>query len=211
MSDLLQGIDNVVFDFGQVLINLDYPKVIGGFSKVANKNQDEIKEMVVTAPVLQAFEVGEISPDVFRSEINTLLGTTLEDEELNNIWNSMLKDLPKWRMDLLERVNNRFNTFVLSNSNIIHEEAFDKMILETTGKPNLHAFVSKCYFSHDIGLRKPDEECYQYLIDDAGLNPESTLFLDDRLDNIEGARSVGLKTIQILNADKQLKEIFENG
>lgn len=208
MSELLKGIDCVIFDFGEVLIELDYPKVIAGFSKVANKNAEEIQEMVVVAPILQDFEVSKINPSEFRSQINGLLGTSLGDEEFDDVWNSMLKNLPKERMDLLLDIGERFDTYVLSNSNVIHEQAFNQMILEKTGKSSLHDFVRKCYFSQDIGLRKPYQECYEYVIDDIGTNPEKMLFLDDRLDNIEGAKSVGMKGIQITDASKQLNEIF---
>lgn len=208
MSVLLKGIDCVIFDFGEVIIELDYPKVIEGFSKVARKNEEEIHEMVVTAPILQDFEVSKISPPEFRRQINELLGTSLVDTEFDQIWNSMLKHLPKERMDLLLEVGKRFDTYVLSNSNVIHEEAFNHMIKEKTGKQSLHDFVKKCYFSQDIRLRKPYRECYEYVIEDIGINPHKILFLDDRLDNIEGARSVGMKGFQVTNASKQLNEIF---
>lgn len=208
MSDLLKGIDCVIFDFGEVLIELDYPRVIAGFSSVANKNEEEIQEMVVTASILQDFEVDNISSSIFRKQINTLLGTSLPDDEFDEIWNSMLKNLPKERMDLLSKVGESFDTYVLSNSNVIHEVAFNKMIAEITGKGSLHEFVKKCYFSQDIGLRKPYKECYEHVIEDIGINPGKMLFLDDRLDNIEGAKSVGMKGFQVTDANKQLNEIF---
>ena len=211
MSRILQEIDHVIFDFGEVLIELDYARVIGGFSKVANKNESEIKEMVVTAPLLQDFEVGKITPDEFRAGVNDLLGTSMMSGEFDEIWNSMLKRLPPERMDLLQQVAARFDTYVLSNSNIIHEVAFNQMIKETTGKSSLHDFVEKCYFSQDIGLRKPYVECYNYVIEDIGADPGRMLFLDDRLDNVEGAMKSGLNAIQITDATRQLKELFGNG
>ena len=211
MSKLLDGIDCVIFDFGEVLIELDYPKVISGFSKVAQKNEEEIRELVVTAPLLQDLEVGKITPQEFREGVTHLLDTSLNDIEFDEIWNSMLKNLPKSRMDLLEKVNDKYETYILSNSNVIHEKAFNKMIKEVTGKSSLHSFVRKCYFSQNIGLRKPFKECYEYVIEDIGITPEKMLFLDDRLDNIEGAKSVGLNVFKVTNAEKQLTEIFANG
>ena len=205
---MLENIDYIVFDFGEVLIELDYPLVIEGFLRVANKNHEDIKEMVVTAPLLQEFEVGAITAAEFRGGVNSLLGTHLEDEELDSIWNSILKRLPKERMELLQRVAQRFPTYILSNTNHIHELAFNRIIEEVTGKHSLHEFVKKCYFSHDIGFRKPNADCYRYLIEDSGIIAEKALFLDDREDNIQSARQVGLNAIQITNADAQLTEIF---
>ncbi|MEP1096432.1 MAG: HAD family phosphatase [Cyclobacteriaceae bacterium] len=211
MSQQLDGIEGVIFDFGEVIIELDYPRVISGFSEVAKKNVEEIHELVVTAPLLKDFEVSKISPTEFRIGVNQLLGMSLDDDEFDFIWNSMLKNLPRERMDILADVAKRFNTFILSNSNVIHEAAYNKMIENVTGKPNLHAFVQKAYFSQDIGLRKPGKECYQFVIDDIGIDSDKLLFLDDRLDNIEGAQACGLNTVHVTDADRQLREIFKNG
>ena len=208
MSDVLQGIDAIIFDFGNVLIDLDYPKVIKGFSQVAKKNQDEIEELVVTAPVLQKFEMGMIGPDEFRAKMNSILGTKMGERQFENIWNSMLKSITKERMDKVLKIGERFDTFILSNTNMIHEMAYEEMIMMETGKDSLRDFVKEVYYSHEIGMRKPNPNCYNFVIDDIGLYASRMLFLDDRLDNVEAAQKSGLKSIQIFDPDKQLNEIF---
>lgn len=208
MSDILQGIDAIIFDFGNVFIDLDYPRVIRAFSEVAKKNEKLIEELVVTDPVLQEFEVGAVEPEEFRRKVNNLLGTSLLDEDFDAIWNSMLKEVPPHRMELLQKVGEKYKTYILSNSNVIHETAFDEMILEATGKEGLRDFVNNVYFSHEIGLRKPNQDCYQHVIEDIDNYASRMLFLDDRLDNVEAARQSGMKAIQIINPDQQLKELF---
>ncbi len=211
MSDLLQGVDAIIFDFGNVLIDLDYPKVIRKFSEVAKKNTQEIEEMVVTAPVLQQFERGMISPDQFRSEINKLLGTSMGERQFESIWNSMLKSISKERMDKVLKIGERFDTYILSNTNIIHEIAYEEMIFEETGKYSLRDFVKEVYYSHEIGLRKPNLNCYEHVIEDIDNYASRMLFLDDRLDNVEAAKKAGMKAVQIFDPDKQLNEIFGLG
>lgn len=207
-EELIKGIEGIIFDFGEVLIELDYPKVIEGFSNVAQKNSSEIKEMVVTALVLQEFETSQVSEQEFRVNVCQLLGVELEDTAFDEIWNSMLKRLPASRMNLLEQFGEKKHTFVLSNSNIIHERKFNQMIAEVTGGSSLHDFVEKCFFSQDIGMRKPDLACYQYVVDDIGIPAEKLLFLDDRKDNVEAAIEAGLKAWQITNADDQLNTLL---
>ena len=107
MSDLLQGVDAIIFDFGNVLIDLDYPRCINRFSEVAKKNVNEIEEMVVTAPVLQQFERGMIGPEEFRTEINKLLGTNMGESQFESIWNSMLKSISKERMDKVLKIGRK--------------------------------------------------------------------------------------------------------
>jgi len=208
MSDLLQGIDAVIFDFGNVLIDLDYPRVIRGFSRVANKNQNEIEELVVSAPVLQKFEMGMISPDEFRASINSLLGTKMGERQFESIWNTMLKSITKERMDKVLKIGEKYDTYILSNTNIIHEIAYEEMIMEKTGRPSLRDFVKEVYYSHEIGMRKPNLNCFHFVIDDIGIYPSRMLFLDDRLDNVEGAQKAGMKAVQIFDPDTQLNKIF---
>lgn len=208
MANLLQGIDVIIFDFGNVLIDLDYPKVIKGFSAVAQKNEHEIEEMVVTAPTLQQFERGMIEADRFRSEINTLLGTTLKDADFDEIWNSMLKEITMQRMDKVLEIGKKFDTYLLSNTNIIHELAFEEMVMEATGRPSIREFFKEAYFSHEMGMRKPNLNIYEFVIEDIRNYASRMLFLDDRLDNVEAAKRAGMKAVQILDPDRQLSELF---
>lgn len=208
MNDLLKKIDAIIFDFGNVLLDLDYDAVMQGFSDVASKNKNEIKEMVVSAPLLQNLEIGAIDPHDFFKGIRKLLGTDASDFELAQIWDSVLNDLSISRMKKLLDVGEKYQTYILSNTNIIHEMTFNRMIKGATGKDSLHDFVNKVYFSHEIGLRKPDVACYQYVIDDIGTDPSRMIFLDDRIENLEGAQQAGLNVLHITNPDQQFAELF---
>lgn len=208
MSDLLQGVDAIIFDFGNVLIDLDYPRVIREFSAVAQKNEGEIEELVVTAPILQRFERGMSTPEEFRKEINELLGTNLPDNQFDAIWNSMLDRIPKQRMGKVLQIGKRFDTYILSNSNIIHELAFEEMVMEATGRASIRDFVKEVYFSHELGMRKPNLDIYRHVIEDLNNYPSRMLFLDDRLDNVEAAKIAGMKAVQIFDPDTQLNSIF---
>lgn len=211
MSDLLKGIDAIVFDFGNVLIDLDYPRVIREFRKVAQKNQNNIEKLVVDAKVLKVFEIGKIGPDRFRAEVNRILDVSLGEDEFDAIWNSMLKSVSKQRLEKVLEIRKKYKTYILSNSNIIHELAFEEMVMEATGMPSIRDYVDEAYFSHELGMRKPDAECYEFVIEDIDLYPSRMLFLDDRLDNVEAARKSGMKAVQIFQPDKQINEIFGFG
>ena len=208
MSDLLQGIDVVIFDLGNVLIDLDYPKIIQEFKKVARKNQDNIRKLVMDSKVLIKFETGQIDPDRFHSAVNQILDTNLEEEEFEQIWNSVLKSVTKERMDKVLEIGKKYDTYILSNTNITHEIAFESMIMEATGKESIREFVKEAYLSHELGMRKPNQDIYEFVIDDISNYPSRMLFLDDRLDNIEAARLAGMKAIQVFDPDKQLNELF---
>jgi len=211
MSKLLQGIEAIIFDLGNVLIDLDYPGIIKAFQRVAQKNQNNIEKLVVNAKVLQMFEMGKISPENFRAEISQILDVKLEDSDFDKIWNSMLKSISKERMNKVLEIRKKYKTYILSNSNVIHEPAFEGMVRGATGMSGIRSFVDKAYFSHEIGMRKPDLACYHFVVEDIGLCPSKMLFLDDRLDNVEAAREAGIKAIQIFQPDEQVNEILDFG
>jgi len=209
MSELLKKIDVVIFDLGEVLIDLDYPKVIKGFSDAANRNQKEIEELVVTAPTLQEFEVGNVSEMEFRRNVNDIIGAKLDTDAFDGIWNSMLKSISKKRLELVEKIGERYQVYILSNTNSIHEVRFNQMIKKETGKSSFYDYADNVYYSHDIGNRKPNIDCFQFVIDDIMINPSRVLFLDDRLDNVMAALSVGINALQITKPDLQIRQIFE--
>lgn len=211
MSDLLQGVDAIIFDFGNVLLDLDYPKIIQEFKKVARKNQDNIRKLVMDSKILIKFETGQIESDRFRMAVNQILDTNLSEDEFEAIWNSMLRSITKERMDKVLKISKKFDTYMLSNSNITHEIAFEEMVMDATGRESIREFFRETYFSHEIGMRKPDKDIYEFVVDDIGIYPSRMLFLDDRLDNIEAAREVGMKAVQIFNPDKQINDIFGLG
>ncbi|MEM7298966.1 MAG: HAD-IA family hydrolase, partial [Bacteroidota bacterium] len=161
--------------------------------------------------VLQQFERGMIDPDEFRSEVNKLLGTNMRETQFDRIWNSMLKSITKERMNKVLQIGKKFDTYILSNTNIIHEMAYEEMIMEETGRLSLRDFVKEVFYSHEIGLRKPNLNCYEYVIDEIDNYASRMLFLDDRLDNVESAQKAGMKAVQIFDPDKQLNEIFGLG
>lgn len=211
MSNLLQGIDIVIFDLGNVLIDLDYPRIIQGFKRVAKKNHENIRKLVMESKLLTEFETGRMEAPQFRAAVNQILKCNLTEREFESIWNSMLLNLTKERMRKLVQIGKQFDSYILSNTNIIHEFAFEEMVMDTTGRDSIRDFVKRAFFSHEIGLRKPDIEFYEYVTEEIGKKASRMIFLDDRLDNIEAAKKVGMKAVQIFNPDKQLKEIFGLG
>ena len=104
----------------------------------------------------------------------------------------MLLNLPIERLELIERLKTKHRIFLLSNTNIIHWEAYTGMIKEQH-KVCLSDFFEKDYYSHDMGLRKPDPKIFTSVLEKEGLVPSETLFIDDLYANCEAAKSVGMQ------------------
>jgi glucose-1-phosphatase len=204
----LQNIQNIIFDLGGVIIDIDPQrsfKALAAFYQGKKNSEQLLSENV---QLFLDYEKGFISDEEFREGIRKLADNpTIKDEEIDQAWNSMLLYIPIERLQILEKLRSQYKTFVLSNTNAIHVTAFNKLIEQNSGKADINHFFDKVYYSHELKLRKPEPEIYQHVIDEHKLNVGATLFVDDRLENIEAAASIGLQTFHV-QLDRSIVEFF---
>ena len=186
------SIPNIIFDFGGVLLNIDTDQAVKSFQSIGLSDVDRIKKEYQENGLFDRLEKGIISPEFFRSEIRKYIDAEVTDQQIDDAWNSMLLDLPAERLELLDRLKKNHRIFLLSNTNIIHWEAYMGMVKEQHNVC-LSDFFEKDYYSHDLGLRKPDPKIYTTVLEREGLIPSETLFVDDMYANYEAAKSVGMK------------------
>ncbi|SEK76180.1 putative hydrolase of the HAD superfamily [Chitinophaga rupis] len=204
----MQGIKHIIFDLGGVILNLDYQRTFTAFEALGVKDFTSLYNQFKGSRLFDELETGHVSENVFLQEMQKYVTPGVTDQQIIDAWNAMLLDFPLQRLQLLQQLQLHYNTYLLSNTNAIHLERFNQILQESRGIPSLAAFFNKAYYSHLIGYRKPDKEAYQVIIDEHQLNPAETLFIDDLLQNIEGARAVGLQTIH-LQAPKTIADIFK--
>ena len=186
-------IRNIIFDYGGVIIDIDYDKPKQEFEKLGVKNFDENFSQLRQSALFDLLEKGQISEHDFREEIRKQTSVSMTDEQIDAAWNSMLRGIPEEKIHFIQHLYSGYKTFLLSNTNFIHLKAITKYLLRTYGKVNLDALFDRVYYSCAIGLRKPDPEIFRKLIDDNSLRPHETLYIDDSPQHIEGASAVGLK------------------
>jgi putative hydrolase of the HAD superfamily len=129
-------------------------------------------------------------------------------EEVIDAWNGVLLDFPMYRLEFLEKLSKKYQLFLLSNTDSIHINHFK----ERNGEVFYNRFFNcfkKVYFSFDLGMRKPDEEIYNFVIKENNLNSKTTIFVDDNLDNIEGAKKTGLQVWHLQKGKEDVIELFE--
>jgi putative hydrolase of the HAD superfamily len=121
-------------------------------------------------------------------------------------WNAMLLDFQIEKLTLLEKLAPKYPLFLLSNTNELHVPVVRQRLAKLTVKP-LEAYFTKVYFSHDLGLRKPNSEIFEFVCRENNLNLSTTLFIDDSIQHIEGAKKCGLQTLH-LKPEKELITYF---
>lgn len=195
-------INAIIFDFGDIFINLDKQATIDGLQKLGlskwNADLDQLN---------QQFEMGLISQEEF------LLGFQKEIpnasiEEILTAWNAILLDFPLYRLEFLQMLSKKYRLFLLSNTDSIHIETFE----QRTGASfysDFYQCFEKVYFSFEIGMRKPNPEIYNYVLNKHDLSAKRTLFIDDKKENTDAAQSIGLQVWNLQVGQEDVVHLFD--
>lgn len=186
-------IDALILDLGGVILNIDYQRPIEAFRKLGLDDFGTHFSQAAQSKLLDDYETGKISSAEFIDALRPLVKPGTSDEAIIDAWNSILLDLPPERLDALDRLSEKYRLFLLSNTNDLHIECFNADLLDEHQLPSLEPFFETLYYSYEVGLRKPDPAIFNYIIEEAGLNPERTLFVDDSKQHIESAMQLGLQ------------------
>jgi putative hydrolase of the HAD superfamily len=188
-------IKNLIFDFGGVIINLDPKRMVMAFAELGVKDIEKVNKSIADAGLYLDLEMGLITPAGFREGMRKCTGLKLTDSQVDNAWNAMILDIPPSRLALLEELKENYNIFLLSNTNEIHYMYFNKYLSETYGIQKLDQIFTKCYYSHQLKLRKPEPEIFLKVLSLAGLKADECLFIDDSKENVKTARDLGIHGI----------------
>ena len=199
-------IKNLLFDLGGVLLNIDYNKTANAFKKLGAHQFDELYSQAGANHLFEALETGQISEIDFYSAIQGHCHPAVTHQQIEMAWNAILLNFRAASLDFLATLKHKYNVYLLSNTNSIHFTAFHKIFRDETGKENLDDYFIKAYYSHKIHRRKPYPLTYQFVLDDAGIKADETLFIDDSINNVEGAKDAGLQVYHLL-ANHKIEDI----
>ena len=200
-------IKNIVFDLGGVLVDLDFKAAINGLQQAGFAN---VKEQLMTfnqEGIFQKFELGEISTEEFRTAIRENSTVTLTDEEIDALWNAMLLEIPREKLELILDLRGKYMVYLLSNTNSIHWDYVCKNAFNYRGF-RVNDYFEETFLSYEMHLAKPDKAIFEKVLHDANLLPEETLFIDDSEANCKAAEEVGIHAHHYHIGD-DLSKVFE--
>jgi glucose-1-phosphatase len=203
----LNKYEAIIFDLGGVLLNIDYQKTITEFKKLGIHDFEMVYSKARQQRLFDEYEKGTISSEDFVSALAGWCREGISTEEITAAWNAMLLDFPKERLTVLEKLRKSHRTFLLSNTNEIHIRQYSIYLQETFGFTCLKKYFEKQYYSWETGMRKPDREIFLHVLRENGLKPEKTLFIDDSIQHVEGARGAGITAFH-LTKDMTILDIF---
>jgi len=197
MSNGYKNIRHIILDLGGVILNIDYRKTEDAFAALGIRNFAALYSQLKQTEIFEQFETGHIDSGTFVQALRERAGSGVSEAQIVAAWNAMLLDLPLRRLQILQQLQLHYDLFLLSNINELHEAAFNKTLKSLSGFDSIGVFFDKIYFSHRIGLRKPDPAAFNLILEQNGLSPERTLFVDDSPQHIESARALGIQTIYL--------------
>ena len=200
-------LNNIIFDLGGVLLDLDVQKTFDAFGEMGLTKEVMMERYNREENFFLQFEKGQISANEFRTSLRKMIGNSVSNEKIDYAWNEMLRGFKIDTIKLLSDLSGKYPLYLLSNTNEIHLPIYSEQYREASGGTILQKYFIETYYSHIIGTRKPEPESFRYVLKDAVLEPAETLFIDDSEENCVSAREIGLVAHQF-KPDENLREIL---
>ena len=201
-----QKIKNFIFDFGGVLYEIDHQRTLIAFSLLSSHPESFTQEKIAqfsSSPALIDIETGNIEPDEFRKRIKESMFLTGDDEKIDDAWNRTLIGLYPDSVEILSGFKHFGNLVLMSNTNEIHYKYFEPQCRD------LFSIFEREYYSHIVGMRKPDSKFFSFVLNEMQFKPEETIFIDDTIDNILAAEKLKINTYHI-NKGNTLSDLLHS-
>ena len=195
-------IKNIIFDFGDIFINLDKKRFAKELEKLGISQEAE-----ENLPILKDYEMGLISTEEFVAFFEAKLN--IPKEKLIKAWNSILLDFPENRFKFIQALSQskKYRLFLLSNTNDLHIS----WVKNDFGMERYNSFKNcfeQFYLTHEIHLRKPNTNIYEFVLDENDLKAKETLFIDDTKENTDSANTLGINTWNLIPGEEEVTELF---
>lgn len=180
-------IKNIIFDFGDIFINLDKQAPL---LEMAKFGFTELTPELDT--IFKEYEMGLLETDAFIDKLQAIF-TNATKQQIKDAWNSIILDFPEERLKFIEKLksDNQYRLFLLSNTNDLHIEK----VKESMGMERFNRFKN-CfevfYLSQEMKMRKPNTDIYEFVLKENNLIAEETFFLDDTKENTDSASKLDI-------------------
>jgi len=191
----MDHIKNIILDYGNVIFMIDFLKAEEAFGSLGIKEFGTLFSHAGQHQLFDDFDKGIIDAAGFRQGIRDFYQLPLlKDEEIDGAWNALLIGVPQGYHELLLKLKERYRLFLLSNNNEIHYNYVMNYLQKEFGISDNTSFFEKDYYSHLMGMRKPDAEIFEFVLQEHGLEPQETLFIDDSPQHLLAAAKLGIHT-----------------
>ncbi|MDH2915006.1 glucose-1-phosphatase [Kosakonia sp. HypNH10] len=183
-----------IFDLGNVIVDIDFNRVLGAWSDFSRVPLATLKQNFVMGEAFHRHERGEISDEEFAKALCEEMALPLSYEQFSTGWQAVFVALRPDVIDIMHKLRAKGDrVVVLSNTNRLHTTFWPEQY------PEIRAAADRIYLSQEMGMRKPEAEIYQQVLAEEGFSADDTVFFDDNAENIAGAERVGITSILVAN------------
>lgn len=193
----------LIFDLGNVVFNVDMDLIPIHWAENSGIPLEKIKNYFEKDKNFDKFERGDLTEEEFREITNKNLGMNLSEKDFDDGLTALYLDETDNINSLLKEFKKNYRIIALSNTNIIHKRVWRNKYKDTMDQ------FEKIFSSHEINTRKPEPEPYLIALNYLKMKPEEVIFLDDKEENIEPAKTLGMKTITVKSTIQMRKELNE--
>jgi len=195
-------INTIIFDFGDVFVNLEKEAVKSAFEKLGlYGSTPELEELNFS------YEIGLITEKEFLEGFQKYIPNA-SIVEIRKAWNAVIGDFPLHRLEFLQMLSEKYRLFLLTNTDATHIDRFEHMAGISFSRDFYQCF-EKVYYSYELGMRKPDPKIFEHIIRKHDLSPKRTLFVDDKKENTDAAASVGLQVWNLTPGKEDVVDLFD--
>ena len=195
-------INTIVFDLGGVMANFQEELTRSMFAEIG------IDDIATNAELTLKMDRGQITGDEFAAEVLKRCKPGTTAQQVKDAYKVFI-DLPPHRARLIRLLSKSYRLILLSDIGDIHWPYFCEMA--KAAGVDIEACFDKIYLSYRFGNTKPAPEFYKYMIEDSGLVPSESLYIDDRPANIAAGAAFGLNTFCLTTngLDAELPQILD--
>lgn len=195
-------INTIIFDFGDIFINLEKQASIDAFAKLGLPGPtDDLVELN------DKYETGQIDEEQFLSGFLNHIPEA-ELTEIRQAWNLLIGDFPLYRLEFLQMLCGKYRMFLLTNTDATHIDYFEHQVGMTFAREFYQCF-EKVYYSYEVKKRKPDPSVFEMMIRKHDLDPRRTLFIDDKKENTDAAASLGIQVWNLQPGQEDVVDLFD--
>lgn len=191
---ILEGIKNIIFDLGEVLVGIDEQRCMAAFDRLGAHRISDYVRHHRTEDMFMDVEIGRSTQEQFCDEIRRVAGISATDSDIVDAWNQLLTDIPNSKKQKILQLHEHHRVFLLSNTNYMHWRYCADHLMGYHGHP-LSDFFDRIFLSYKMHMVKPHADIFQTVLAETGIKASDTLFIDDNADNCATANRLGIRTL----------------
>jgi len=195
-------INTIIFDFGDIFVNLEKQTAIDEFKKLGLDGPNE--ELL---NMNDLFERGKVTELQFIESFQKYIPDA-DILDIRKAWNSVIGEFPLYRLEFLQMLSRKYRLFLLTNTDPIHISRFEHMA-GISFFSDFYQCFEKVYYSFEMGMRKPEPEIFNYILKKHDLSPKRTLFVDDKKENTDAAAALGIQVWNLKVGQEDVVDLFE--